>query len=89
MFLLFILVSCGKNNGTNGENEYFLFDSSKLGIEVADHDLGIKFFHLKIGICDQHPFPKRSNHEAHQKINPKILSTNQSTFSSVIRPADY
>lgn len=43
MFLLFILVSCGKNNGTNGENEYFLFDSSKLGIEVADHDLGIKF----------------------------------------------
>jgi hypothetical protein len=41
--VLFVLESCSKKDGSS-EHEYFLFDSSKLGIEVADHDLGIKFY---------------------------------------------
>ena len=38
-----LFTSCGKKGNGSGENEYFTFDSSKLGIEVADQDFGIKF----------------------------------------------
>lgn len=40
-----VLISCGKGkNGEKDANEYFSFDTSKLGMEVADQEMGIKFY---------------------------------------------
>ena len=40
-----ILFSCGKGkNSEKNASEYFSFDTSKLGMEVADQEMGIKFF---------------------------------------------
>jgi hypothetical protein len=50
IILLFItaflfLISCGKNkNGETDLSDFIAFDKSKLGIEVADQSLGIKFY---------------------------------------------
>lgn len=40
-----ILTSCNKGKNGEGEaSEYFSFDTSKLGMEVADQEMGIKFY---------------------------------------------
>ena len=40
-----ILISCSKSkNGEADASEYFSFDTSKLGMEVVDQDMGIKFY---------------------------------------------
>ncbi len=40
-----IVISCGKvKNSETGANEYFSFDTSKLGMEVVDQEMGIKFY---------------------------------------------
>jgi hypothetical protein len=44
VFSLFILISCGKGKIEQNDSDYFLFDKSKLGIEIVDQDLGIKFY---------------------------------------------
>lgn len=40
-----ILISCSKSkNGEADASDYFSFDTSKLGMEVVDQDMGIKFY---------------------------------------------
>lgn len=40
-----ILISCSKSKNSEADaNEYFSFDTSKLGMEVVDQDMGIKFY---------------------------------------------
>ncbi len=43
LFALLLINSCGKKDNSAGANNYVVLDSSKLGIEVADQDFGIKF----------------------------------------------
>lgn len=43
--MISLLVSCGKGKDNQGDSdEYFSFDKSKLGIEIVDQELGIKFY---------------------------------------------
>ncbi|MHB8931820.1 MAG: hypothetical protein ACYC5R_14590 [Melioribacteraceae bacterium] len=39
----FIVISCGKGKNDQNDSDFFSFDKSKLGIEVVDQELGIKF----------------------------------------------
>ncbi|MCX6167815.1 MAG: hypothetical protein NTX65_00625 [Ignavibacteriales bacterium] len=44
LFSSFIIISCGKGKNDQADSDYFSFDKSKLGMEVVDQDLGIKFY---------------------------------------------
>jgi len=43
VFSSFIIISCGKGKNDQNDSDFFSFDKSKLGIEVIDQELGIKF----------------------------------------------
>ncbi len=43
VFSYFIIISCGKGKNNQNDSDFFSFDKSKLGIEVVDQELGIKF----------------------------------------------
>jgi hypothetical protein len=44
IFLSFLVISCGKGNNDQNDSDFFSSDKSKLGIEVIDQELGIKFY---------------------------------------------
>lgn len=37
------MLSCKKGNDSGGDSDYFSFDKSGIGIEIADQEMGIKF----------------------------------------------
>lgn len=39
-----LISSCKKGNADEDDSEYFSFDKSKQGIEIADQELGVKFY---------------------------------------------